>query len=118
MPLTYNAIPIFEYNTDSPAVLIGNLEAAGYTATIKVWKKGVELVLDSDACIEIDNTGFYSWSTSNLPISAIDETFNQFHYQMIGDADPDHVFDGDFILKLREDDGHMPDSMEDMIQRA
>jgi hypothetical protein len=98
------AIQEFEYLPDSPAAIVGELVTGG-TVTIEVWKDADAVSLTDNACEEIDATGRYSWSTSNLPV--LMESREQYHWRM--DDGVGNTVEGDFILKAPEaDDGMMP----------
>jgi len=104
MASTGSLIRTYHYSVDDPPVIVGEL-AAGATVTITVWQSGVEQVLTSSGCTEIDTTGKFSWSTANLPVTTTSRA--QYSYRMESLAGA--TDDGDFILITNEGkDGIMP----------
>ncbi len=100
------AIDVFDYFPDSPVAIIGELTPSG-TVTVELWEDGVAVTgLVSNACLEIDSTGKYSWSTANIPV--MNSSRQQFHWRMT-ESMSSGIFESDFILQSPEnDDGGMP----------
>ena len=69
----------YEYNPDGPPAIVGSLNS-GASATIRVWKDGVERTLPNNVCTELDGTGRFAWSTAHLPVPVASR--EQFHWQM------------------------------------
>ncbi len=100
------AINIFDYFPDAPVAIVGEL-TTGETVTIELWEDGVAVTgLVSNACPEINATGKFTWSTSNIPVMI--SSRQQFHWRMT-EQSASGTFEGDFILQAPENnDGGMP----------
>ncbi len=111
------AINTFDYLPGSPAAIIGEL-ATGSTVTIELWEEGVAVSgLVSNACVEIDATGKFSWSIDN--IATMNSSRQQFHWRMT-EQSASGTFEGDFIIQSPEnDDGGMPslNNLDTYIQK-
>ena len=59
------AVVDHEWSVDNPVAIVGTLDT-GLTITIELWEEGVDVVITSDVCVEIEDTGRYTWSTLNL----------------------------------------------------
>ena len=106
--------PIEEYTYDpnDPDAIVSEL-TTGKVVTIEVWEDGISVSLVSNVCHEVGDTGFYSWSTTNLPLP----TKNRTQYQFAATDEDDNSVVGDFILVTIEGgDGNMPQSLSDYIQ--
>lgn len=103
MGLVGSTIVEFDFFPDSPPAIMGEL-VVDQTVYIQLWEDGVLVSIASSGCSEIDNTGRYTWSTSNIPV--LTASRQQFHWQMSDGVNTD---DGDFVLISNENyDGGMP----------
>lgn len=98
MALLEPSIPVYAYTPSAPPSVVGEIGDTSNPVTIIVWLDGIELALLSSGCSEVDDTGYYAWSTEYLP--AIAKTRQQYHYHMTDGASKD--FDGDFIMEQAE----------------
>ena len=103
MALLGQSIAEFDYCPDSPPAIVGEL-ITGQTVNIEIWENGVSVPIIASGCNEIDNTGYYSWSTSG--IQSLTASRQQFHWRM---SDGSNTDEGDFVLIAIENrDGYMP----------
>jgi hypothetical protein len=103
----------YEYSLEQPISLIADF-TSGINVTIELWKDGILQVIISNICNEIDNTGKYVWSLSN--ISTINKRQARYFWRMTDSLS--NIIEGSFILKSIEgQDGKMPSSnnMDDYI---
>jgi len=94
----------YDYSLESPVSILGEF-TTGETVNIELWVSGVLQSIASSGCEEVDSTGWFSWSTSN--IASLSASRVQYHWRMTdGSA---NTAEGDFLLKSIEgDDGFMP----------
>lgn len=103
MALIGQSIAEFDFFPDSPPAIVGEL-VTGQVVNIQLWENGNLVSISSSGCVEIDDTGRYSWSTSG--IVALTASRQQFHWRMTDGSNTD---DGDFVLIAHENrDGGMP----------
>jgi len=94
----------YEYSLEQPISLIADF-TSGINVTIELWKDGILQVIISNICNEIDNTGKYIWSLSN--ISTINKRQARYFWRMTDSLS--NIIEGSFILKSIEgQDGKMP----------
>lgn len=94
----------YNYSLDEPISIIGDFDT-GRTVTIELWVNGVLQTITSNVCNEVDSTGKYTWSVSNIPVLV--EGNVQMHWRMTSDLDD--VQEGDFLLKsIENEDGGFP----------
>ncbi len=104
MALLGQSIAEFDFFPDQPPAIVGEL-VTGQTVNIELWEDGIPVSIVSSGCVEIGDTGWYSWSTSG-GISGLTASRQQFHWQM---SDGTNTDDGDFALIAHENhDGGMP----------
>lgn len=103
MALIGQSIAEFDFFPDAPPAIVGEL-VTGQSVNIELWEDGTSVSLSASGCDEINNTGWYSWSTSGIP--TLTASRQQFHWRMSGGAGTD---EGDFVLIAHENrDGGMP----------
>ena len=103
MALVGPSVVEFDFFPDAPPAIVGEL-ASGQTVGIELWEDGVPVTILTSGCIEINNTGWYTWSTSGIP--TLTASRQQFHWRMF---DGLNIDEGDFILISHENyDGGMP----------
>jgi hypothetical protein len=95
----------YEYSLENPISIIGEFDT-GRTVNIELWVDGVlQTNITASGCNEVDSTGDYTWSTSNIP--SLSASMVQYHWRMSDDLGD--VVEGDFLLKSVEGtDGFMP----------
>ena len=94
----------YNYSFDEPVSIIGDFET-GRIVTIQVWVNGIPQTIISNICNEVDATGKYAWSMSNIPVLAK----GRVQYYFIMTDDLTNMVEGNFILKSIESrDGFMP----------
>ena len=97
------SIPVYKWYPDAQPSAVGVL-VTGKTVTIELWKDGVAVSITSNACVEIGDTGKYTWSIANLP--KLTKSREQYHWRMTSeDNDTD---EGDFIVEAIEGVAEMP----------
>lgn len=102
------AIAEYDYSLDEPVSIIGDF-TTGETVTIELWVDGVAQVVTSSDCTEVDGTGKYVWSISNIP--ALNGSRVQYHFRMTDSMS--NTVEGDFILTSSEgSDGFMPSILD------
>ena len=100
------AVHVHEWSVDEPPAIVGELVTGLPSVNIELWEEGQSVVIGVSGCLEIGDTGRYSWSTANL--SALPATRSQYHYRMSDGAA--NSVEGDFALQGREHtEGGMPD---------
>jgi len=103
MALIGPSVVEFDFFPNVPPAIVGEL-ASGQIVYIELWEDGIPVTISTSGCTEINNTGWYTWSTSG--ISVLTASRQQFHWRM---SDGLNVDEGDFILISHENyDGGMP----------
>lgn len=103
MALIGQSIAEFDFFPDAPPAIVGEL-VTGQTVNIELWENGTPVSISASGCVEINSTGWYSWSTSGIPV--LTASRQQFHWRM---SDGSNTDDGDFVLISHENrDGGMP----------
>lgn len=89
-------------NGDYNPQVIGRFTTDPNTVTIEIWDvidgANTLLVLSSNDCYQIGDTGRWAFSTANLP--QLPNIINQYVYRMTGDTT--ETFDGKFILRAQK----------------
>jgi len=94
-----------EWSVDEPPAIVGELVTGLPSVNIELWEEDRPVTIGVSGCLEIGDTGRYSWSTANL--GALPTTRAQYHYRM-SDGGVNSV-EGDFALQGREHrEGGMP----------
>ena len=95
----------YDFSLNEPISIIGDF-TTGETVNIELWKDGVDQNISPSGCYEIDETGKFAWSTSN--ITALTGSRVQYHWRM-SDSSNNYV-EGDFVLYSieSEDSGGVP----------
>lgn len=97
------SIPVYKWYPDAPPAAVGTL-VTGKSVTIDLWKDGVSVTVTDSSCVEIGDTGRYTWSLANLP--RLVQSREQYHWRMT--SEDNDVDEGDFILEAIEGVAEMP----------
>lgn len=92
------AVHEHEWSFDEPAAIVGELVTGLGNVNIELWEEGQIVTLVSSTCLEVGNTGSYSWSTAY--IGPLTSSRVQYHWRM-SDGGSNSV-EGDFALQSKE----------------